>query len=168
MLNNLHLLRGYHLATRQGSDLNTSKRVWLNGNIVYFSKEHLPYALPALFFLLTIGIFPPIILLAYPLLNRVLAFCDIEESRVLNFVSHKLPVSSLKPLLDSFQGCFKDNLRFFAGLYFLYRFILLLLDVFITFFSRFYTAVEALFIAIALMHTIRTESTQCGRCSTFC
>ena len=65
-----------------------------------------------------------------------------------------LPVSSLKPLIDTFQGCFKDNVRFFAGLYFLYRFILLLFDVFIDSFSKFYTAVEALFITIALLHTI--------------
>lgn len=40
-------------------------------------------------------------------------------------ISQKLPISSLKPLLDSFQGCFKDNFRFFAGLYFLYRWTLL-------------------------------------------
>uniref|UniRef100_A0A1X7SJR3 Uncharacterized protein n=1 Tax=Amphimedon queenslandica TaxID=400682 RepID=A0A1X7SJR3_AMPQE len=31
----------------------------------------------------------------------------------------------LKPLLDSFQGPFKDQYRFFAGLYFFYRFIVL-------------------------------------------
>ena len=150
----LHLLRGYHLVARQGSDLRISRRVWLNGNMVYFSREHLLYALPALFFLLTIGIFPPIILLAYPLLNRFPAFCNFEESRILKFISYILPVSSLKPLIDTFQGCFKDNVRFFAGLYFLYRFILLLFDVFIDSFSNFYTAVEALFITIALLHTI--------------
>ena len=150
----LHLLRGYHLVARQGSNLKVSKRVWLNGNIVYFSREHLLYALPALFFLLTIGILPPIILLVYPLLNRLLVFCNIEESKVLRFICFILPVSRLKPLIDSFQGCFKDNVRFFAGLYFLYRFILLLFDVFIDSFSRFYTAVEALFITIALLHTI--------------
>ena len=150
----LHLLRGYHLVVRLGSDLNVSKRVWLNGNMIYFSRDHLVYALPALFFLLTIGIFPPIVLLAYPQLNRVLAFCNVEKSGIIKFVSSKLPISSAKPLIDSFQGCFKDNLRFFAGLYFLYRFILLLFDVFITFFSQFYTAVEALFVTIALLHTI--------------
>ena len=139
---------------RQGSDLNVSKRVWLNGNMVYFSRDHLVYALPALFFLLTIGIIPPIVLLAYPQLNTVLAFCNVEKSGIIKFVSSKLPISSAKPLIDSFQGCFKDNLRFFAGLYFLYRFILLLFDVFTLFFSQFHTAIEALFVTIALLHTI--------------
>ena len=45
-------------------------------------------------------------------------------------------------------------MRFFAGLYFLYPFILLVFDVLITAFSTFYTAVEALFITIALLHTV--------------
>ena len=80
----LHLLRGYHLVARQGSDLKISKRVWLNGNMVYFSREHLLYALPALFFLLTIGILPPIILLAYPLLNRLPADCNLRNQEFLN------------------------------------------------------------------------------------
>jgi hypothetical protein len=150
----LHLLRGYHLLVRHGSDLNVSKRVWLNGNVIYFSRGHLVYALPALFFLFTIGVLPLIVLLAHPQLNRILAFCNVEESKIVMFISSKLPISSVKPLIDSFQGCFKDNLRFFAGLYFLYRFILLLLDVFLVLFSQFYTAVEALFVTIALLHTI--------------
>ena len=150
----LHLLRGSHLVVRLGSNLNVSKRVWLNGNMIYFSREHLVYALPALFFLVTIGIFPVIVLLAYPQLNRILAFCNVEESGIVRFVSSKLPISSVKPLIDSFQGCFKDELRFFAGLYFLYRFILLLFDVFLLAFSQFYMGVEALFITIALLHTI--------------
>ena len=150
----LHLLRGYHLAVREGSDLNVSKRVWLNGNLIYFGRGHLVYAIPALFFLFTLGVLPLIVLLAYPQLNRILVFCNVEESRIITFISSKLPISSIKPLIDTFQGCFKDNLRFFAGLYFLYRFVLLLFDVFLLLFSQFYTAAEALFVTIALLHTI--------------
>ena len=150
----LNLLSGYHLTVRKGSNLNVSKRVTLNGNILYFSRQHLPYALPALFFLLTIGIIPPILLLAYPLFNKVLAFFGFEESKLVHFISRVLPISSLKPLLDSFQGCFKDNLRFFAGLYFIYRWMPLLLDIFISSFSVFYTAVEALIIVISTLHVL--------------
>ena len=150
----LHLLRGYHPAVREGSDLNVSKRVWLNGNLIYFGRGHLVYAIPALFFLFTLGVLPLIVLLAYPQLNRILAFCNVEESRIITFIGSKLPISSIKPLIDTFQGSFKDNLRFFAGLYFLYRFILLLFDVFLLLFSQFYTATEALFITIALLHAI--------------
>ena len=111
---------------KEGSNMTATKRsrVWLNGNIPYFSARHLPYALPALFCLLTIGVLPPVLLLVYPLFNKVIALLGFEESKVVNFISQKvLYINSLKPLLDSFQGCFKDNLRFFAGLYFLYRWI---------------------------------------------
>ena len=96
-------------------------RVWQNGNLLYFRGFHLLYALPALFCWLTIGILPPILLVTYPLVNKVLAFFGCEESKIVHLVSCKLPISTLKPLLDSIQGCFKDNLRFFAGFYFIYR-----------------------------------------------
>ena len=112
----LLLLNSFPLYIRRGTAL---RRVWLNGNITSFSGNHLLYALPAMFCLLTIGIIPPILLLAYPLSNRFFAIFNLEDSKLLKLVS----ISSFKPLLDSFQGCFKDNLRFFAGLYFLYRWI---------------------------------------------
>ena len=117
------LINGGELWLREDSNMSPTTRVWLNGDIVYFSTEHLPYALPALFCLLTIGTIPPALLIAYPLFNRILAFLGIEESKPIRYISQKLPINGIKPLLDSFQGCFKDHLRFFAGLYFLYRWI---------------------------------------------
>ena len=119
----LNLLDNFSLHTKRGSDINVSWRVWLNGDMVYFSRKHMLYALPAFVSLLTIGIVPPILLLAYPLCNRLLAFFSIEDSKIVNYLSEKVRISSLKPLLDTFQGSFKDNLRFFAGLYFIYRWI---------------------------------------------
>ena len=71
--------------------------------------------------LLTIGILPPILLLAYPLSNKVLTLLGLEEAKLVTYISRRLPITHFKPLLDCFQSCFKDNLRFFAGLYFLYR-----------------------------------------------
>lgn len=87
-------------------------RVWLNGELIYFHRDHLRYALPALFYLLTIGLLPPVLLLIYPLFNKILSVLGLDNNKVINFLSEKLPVrlSSLKPLFDSFQGCFKDNL----------------------------------------------------------
>ena len=117
------LVNGANLWSKESSNTTMAKRVWFDGNMIYLSKSHLPYALPAIFCLLTIGILPPLLLIAYPMLNKVLAFFGIEESRVVTNISQKLPISKLKPLLDCFQGCFKDNLRFFAGLYFLYRWV---------------------------------------------
>ena len=117
------LIKGAELSLKQGSNITLSKRVWLDGNMIYFSASHLLYALPAIFCLVTIGIIPPILLLAYPLLNKVLTLLKLEECKLVTCASKIIPISSLKPLLDCFQSCFKDNLRFFAGLYFLYRWI---------------------------------------------
>ena len=151
----LKLLNNFPMHAREGSNLTISRRVWLNGNIEYFSDKHLPYALPALFCLLTIGIFPPMLLLAYPLFNKVLVFFDFAESMLVKVVSQKVPISSLKPFLDSFQGCFKNNLRFFAGLYFLYRWTALVIAIVpLSGYSRFYTTLEAIIIIMLVLHAL--------------
>ena len=150
----LSLLNTYSPFISDDSNFTAPKRVWLNGNILSFSKDHLPYAIPALLCLLTIGIIPPLLLLAYPLSNKVLAFFGIEESRVATFVSRNLQISRLKPLLDSFQGSFKDSLRFFAGLYFLYRWITLILTVTLSDFNHVYTAVEIFIVIMLVLHAL--------------
>ena len=151
----LNLLDSFSLYVRNGSNITTSRRVWLNGDVEFFGNKHLPYALPALFCLLTIGIIPPILLLAYPLFNKCLAAVGLEESKLVIFVSQKIRISSLKPLLDSFQGCFKDNLRFFAGLYFLYRWIAQIISVApSTGFSRYDISVNTLLTVILALHSL--------------
>ena len=150
----LNLLNTYPLFVREDSNFTAPKRVWLNGNIVYFSKSHLPYALPALLCLLTVGTIPPLLLLAYPLSNKVLAFFQLEESKIATFICRKLRISNLKPLLDSFQGSFKDNLRFFAGLYFLYRWIALILTITLSDFNLVYTAVEIFIVVTLVLHAL--------------
>ena len=150
----LKLLRSYSLTTREGSNLTLYKRVWLNGNIIYFGAKHLPYALPALFCLLTIGLFPLIFLLVYPLLCKILSWFGYGESKLVTFISQKLSYNRLKPLLDSLQSCFTDDLRFFAGLYFLYRWIPLCLDVLTSRYHVFYTALEASIIIILTLHAL--------------
>ena len=100
-----------------------SKQVFFNGEIDYFSKGHLPYAMIALFSLVTICIIPPVFLILYPSVNKILAFCKLSDTKTVKRVSKIVPISKLKPFLDSFQGCFNDHLRFFAGIYFLYRWI---------------------------------------------
>ena len=126
-------------------------RVWLNGELTYFSKEHLTYAIPAVFCLLTIGLFPLALLLAYPLLNKLLAAFGCEN---VNLISQQISISSLKPLLDSIQGCFKDNFRFFAGLYFMYRWIILVIFMSPGAFGSYYTIVNAVLLLILTLHTI--------------
>ena len=151
----LKLLRSYRLTTREGSNLTVYNRVWLNGNIVYFSGKHLPYVLPALLCLLTIGLFPLIFLLVCPLFYKVLSWFGYGESKLVNFISQKLPYNRLKPLLDSFQSCFSDNYRFFAGVYFLYRWLpLFLINAVTSRYHVFYTAVEAGIIIILALHAL--------------
>ena len=150
----LNLLNTYPLYVREDSNFTAPKRVWLNGNILYFSRSHLLYALPALLCLLTVGTIPPLLLSAHPLSNKLLAFFRLEESRAVIFVCQKLRISYLKPLLDSFQGSFKDNLRFFAGLYFLYRWIALILTITLSDFNLVYTAVEIFIVVMLVLHAL--------------
>ena len=150
----LNLLSGYRLSFSDDSNSTSSMRVTLNGNIRYLKEEHLPYAIPAIFCLMTLGMFPPLLFLVYPLLNRVLPSSDQDDSKIVKYVTQKFSVIRMKPLLDSFQGCFKDNCRFFAGLYFLYRWIPLLLDTFIWSFRKYYVALEALVIAMLVLHIL--------------
>ena len=146
LLFNQHLLfQGAHSLTR---------RVWFRGDIEPFSQEHLLYAIPALLCLLIIGIPPPLLLLAYPLTNKILAKCGVEESKFVRFFSRMIPVNKLKPLFDSFQGIFRDNFRFFAGLYFLYRWTALVLYISSLTYSAFYSLLGLLFVCIVALHAI--------------
>ena len=129
-------------------------RVWLNGELLYFSKEHLPYVLSAIFCLFVIGLLPPVLLLAYPLGNKVMAFLGCDQLKAIVFLSKFLPISSLKPLLDSIQGCFKDNLRFFAGLYFLYRWIIPFIHIIANGFGIYYSVLGGISLFILTLHTI--------------
>ena len=150
----LTLLLRYQYNPKVGSQLKVPGIVWLNGNLGYFSGKHLLYALPALACMLTIGVLPPVFLLSYPLINKVLSFLGLEGSEPVLFVSRTLSAHSLKPLLDSFQGCFKDNLRFFAGLYFLYRWIGLIVNASTSNSGTFFIAVEILLLCVLALHAI--------------
>ena len=156
----LNLLNGHSLELNRNqgeSNVNftLSKRIWLNGDLKYFGKVHLYYAIPALFCLLTIGILPPLLLLIYPLLNKVFDILRIGDSRAVKFLFRWLiPVNTLKPLLDSFQGCFKDNLRFFAGLYFLYRWSALLAYTISSKFFVAYMVTQGSFTIMLVIHAL--------------
>lgn len=148
------LVNGVELWHREGSNTTTPKKVWLDGRMTYFSRDHLPYAILALLCLSTIGIFPPILLLAYPLSNKVLTLFGLEETKLVTYISQKLPISNLKPLLDCFQSCFKDNLRFFAGLYFLYRWAAPVVYTISSDLGTAYTITEILLILMLVLHAL--------------
>lgn len=132
-------------------NISVSKRVWYNGELEFLQTEHLPYALPALAVLLTIGIFPPMVLIFYPAIFRIMAFLRIKDSYIDKCFP---PYSALKPFLDAFQGSFKDNFRYFAGLYFIYRWIGVFLYAVVSIYSIFYVAFEMILIVILVSHAL--------------
>ena len=89
--------------------------VFYSGNLQPFVGDHLKYAIPAVFFLFFLVIVPLLWLLSYPLLFKLLGMCHMSESRFSVYLSRLFPVE----LLDFFQSCFKENHRYFAGLYLL-------------------------------------------------
>ena len=132
-------------------NITIPKRVWYNGDTVFLGRDHLVYVFPALFVLLTIGLIPPVILIIYPTLFRVLAYLNIQNSCIGKCL---LLFSKIKPFLDAFQGSFKDNFRFFAGLYFLYRWIGVLVYANVSSYSIFYTITESILIFMLVLHAI--------------
>ena len=81
--------------------------------MIYFSKSHLVYAIPALIVVALIIIPTPICLLCDPILLKI-------EDKIKLFEKYKpwtRPREKFKPLLDSFQSCFKDKFHIFAGLF---------------------------------------------------
>ena len=126
------------------------KVVFRSGELQPFHGEHLKYAIPAIIFQLTLVMVPPILLLVYPLLCKILGVCSLSESQVANKLTRYIPLQ----LLDSFQGCFQNNLRLFAGLYFLYRMFALAAYAFATSFNQFYTFVELQLILILMLHAV--------------
>ena len=125
-----------------------------HGNTVYFSRAHLLYAIPAIFCLIVITAFPIILLLVYPGHYRILALLKLNENKKLQRISRLIPLVKLKPLFDSFQSCYKDKFRFFAGLYFVYRLLILLTSSFARNWIQFYTITEIQFIIMLTIHAL--------------
>ena len=76
---------------------------YLSPDIEYFHGRHLAYGIVALLCTITIVIGLPLLLTLEPLLNRKINFIKI------------------KPILDQFQGCYKDRFCCFAGYYMICR-----------------------------------------------
>lgn len=93
--------------------------VYFQPDIEWLSAQHLPYAVLSSLLIFLILFLPPTLLVIYPLHYKVLSFLRIAEFRCIQFLFR--PLEKLKPLFDSFQSCFKDEFRFFSGLYFVYR-----------------------------------------------
>ena len=98
------------------------------GGLPYFQGKHLVYAVPALVSVLFVTVIPPLVLLLYPLSLHLLSLCGLSEHWLVNKTLRLTGIHKLMPFIDCFQSCYKDKLRFFAGLYFAYRVVFLLVQ----------------------------------------
>lgn len=142
--------------TLTGENLEPQKTVvFLSGKTDYFSPGHLPYAIPAVFVLFLTTI-PPGLLIFYPTLTKVITWCarrqEDEEHDQVRCVSWWN--ARLMPFLDSFQGCFKHNCRYFAGLYFIYRLAISMAFALSTNGMLFYFSLEVIVIVMLAFHAV--------------
>ena len=135
--------------------------VTLSGTVEYFSPVHLRYALPAIFVLIVTTL-PLILLIMYPNGLQLFTACFGENNVdkvqhcfnkvTCNCFARTTRITRLKPLFDSFQGGFKDKFRFFASLFFLYRFIVSLISALSPNPVSFYVSMEVVVIAMLAVH----------------
>ena len=95
---------------------NSSLRVYFDGTYSFYDPYYRRnYLIPASIVFATFVAIPPILLLDFPI--KVFEVCLIKVP----FLWRLYPVDKVHILLDTFQGCFKNKMRFFAGAYFLFR-----------------------------------------------
>ena len=82
---------------------------YLSPDLEYFQGRNLGYVILAIVSTIAIVIFPPALLLLEPYLNRYINFVKV------------------KPILDQFQGCYKDKYRSFAAYYMICRLVIITL-----------------------------------------
>ena len=80
---------------------------YLSPDIKYFHGRHLAYVIVAVLFTVVIVIGLPLLLILEPFLNSKINFVKV------------------KPLLDQFQGHYKDKYRFFAAYYMICRLVII-------------------------------------------
>ena len=98
------------------SSSDVHKRVYFAGIFASNDKQYITYYLvPACIILAVFVVIPPILLLDYPF--RAFEWCLMKVDCLWRYY----PAGKVHVLLDTFQGCFKQKFRFFAGLYFLFR-----------------------------------------------
>ena len=139
---------------KEGEEIHRSV-VYLQGNMDYFGVDHLPYAIPAVIVLLLFSISPPLLLISYPLLWKIKGKvkCNAKASESENNVTI-WPIRKLLPLIDSFQGVFRDKYRMFAGLLFLWRFILTAIFTFSSDLTQFFVSTEIALLNFFTIHAV--------------
>jgi len=93
---------------------------YVSPKIKYFTDRHIAYFIVAMVYELVIVVGLPLLLLSQPFVAFKVNFTAI------NIYCTKL---NLKPLLDQFQGCYKDKFRWLASIYLIGRQVILIITV---------------------------------------
>ena len=136
---------------RNGGTIS-SYRALYEGDLIYLSGRHLLYAIPALLITLFIAVIPTLLLLWFPIGPKVMSKCGLNETKLVKIVDSLY--NRLKPVIDSFQGCYRDNFRLFAGLLFLYRITILASVAFSFSYTQSSVLVEAQLIVMLTVHAL--------------
>ena len=140
------------MITGIGGIPNKTVVVYIDGTIPYFSAHHLKYAIPAVL-VLTIIVIPISVILVGDQFFLKLEYIINQRCCPRR---HRYPYTQFreqfKPLFDFFQGCFKDEYRFMAGLFFIYRIVFLLVLVGTPRLDWFYGLVQ---LVLVIMFTIQ-------------
>ena len=100
----------------------TIKVARFDGTQHYFGDVHGTYAAVALVVLICFVFLAPLFLLSYPYLPKLLSKLKLDEKWIVQRLLLR-PLGHAIPFFDVIQGCFKDEYRFFAAFYFVYRII---------------------------------------------
>jgi hypothetical protein len=114
-LTSSYLVGSWNLIDENGKKIYPA-RVYYAGQLVVSAPKYIhAYLVPALFIFITFVGFTPLLLLFYPL--KAIELC---LSRI-HFLWRFYPIDKVNFFLDTFQGCYRNNMRFFPGIYFLFR-----------------------------------------------
>ena len=128
-------------------------QVQYDGDVQLFSTVHLKYVIPALFLFLSIVAIPTFFLMCYPLGFKALHKCGVNETKITK-LQQIFFINRLRPLLDSFQGCYKDKYRCFAGLYFIYRILFLASNSYSYGPTQFHVLIQIQTLLMLLIHSL--------------
>ena len=140
---NVGLLKG------KGEKHLDSLRIFRMGSLEYFSGLHIPFTIGAILILLTVVLIPPILLLVYPIMYRILPE-NFQKKKPVQIVLYR--IEKYRPLFDSFQGCFQDKHRYFVGIHFLYRSAFITVFAFISTRLVIFTINEIIAIVVLFLH----------------
>ena len=89
-----------------------------NGDYAYFGYPHYWFGIGAIIVVVVCGLLPPLFLMSYPVLPRLLEQCSKTLGKKVDKWYNNEPQ---KHFFGHFQGHLQNNRRFFAGLWLLYR-----------------------------------------------